>query len=70
VLRKSSTLSLDELGHASAGPSPKQEKESDIVVLIDMPGTATIVQSSIPEETHALSSAQVLRLKETFQVLN
>jgi hypothetical protein len=46
VLRKSSALDLDELGHASAGPALELEKELDVGALIDIPGTAT--QSSIP----------------------
>jgi hypothetical protein len=55
VLRKSSTLGLDELNHASVGPASELEKESNVGALIDMPGNATIIQSSVPKETLALS---------------
>jgi hypothetical protein len=58
VLRKSSALGLDKTGHASASPAPELEKEPDVAALISMPGTATIVQSLVPEENLALSSTE------------
>jgi hypothetical protein len=61
VLRKSSALGLDEPGHALSSPVPEPEKEPDVAALIDMPGTTTIVQSSVPEETLTLSSAKAER---------
>jgi hypothetical protein len=61
MLRKSSALGLDELGHASVGPATEPEKESDIGALIDMPGIATIIQSSVPKETPALANAEAER---------
>jgi hypothetical protein len=56
VLRKSSTLGLDELGHALASPSP--EPEPDIAALTSAPSTPTIVESSLPRENPAPSGAE------------
>jgi hypothetical protein len=52
---------LDELSHASAGPTLEPKKESDVAALIDMPVTATIIRSSVAEETLALLSAEAER---------
>jgi hypothetical protein len=61
VRRKSSALGLDDPGHASSSPAPKLEKEPDVAALTGTPSTATIVQLSVTEETHALSSVEAQR---------